>query len=286
MGVTAFATGHAVALGMQSAAKAKLSKALSTSDYKSNAAHAILFNISNYGTTAIAGLLGWIAVSYLSFEWVIAFDAATFIANGAILLRLPVDAPSSATAITFNVFQKFKNLFQTNRQAVVYDILLAVVMAGTNVFIARITSPRGDLIPIFIAAFGLSVWIAGWLERKAQIHERHSLVWLVLGGGYLALGMAQSWPWVAILALSLVKDTSYWILFHRYSAKIRHAGDIGLMSSIFAAKTAVTILILCLGEIAVGAVASSVSLPFETSIRCGICVAIASIAVTRAGRLK
>lgn len=270
-----FATGHAVAMGLQSAARAKLSRMLSADDYESNKKHAVLLNIVSYGTVAFAGALGWLAVKYLSFPWVVTFDAFTFIINGYLIWSTPLDSKPSQTIAGYDVLGKLNLLFSCDKQTVWKDLALAFVMAGTNVFIARITSPNQELIPLFIMFFGIAVWLAGWLEQKEYIETHYRLIWSVLAVAYIAIVLATTkLPWYWVLPFCFIKDTCYWILFHRHSAMIRYTTNLENTSVVMAMRGGLTVGILCLGELIYGQISSSLDLTVEGFLRAIFCVTI------------
>jgi predicted MFS family arabinose efflux permease len=121
--------------------------------------------------------------------------------------------------------------------------------------------------------FGLAVWFSAFLERKTPVRHHHAAVWSILAASFVSLGFAAGDDLWLILALVVMKDTAYWVLYHRYTAQIQHAAPQELMAAVVSARLALTIGILCIGEVLVGAIDTSLSIQLECYVRLAVCLA-------------
>ena len=97
----------------------------------------------------------------------IILDFATFIANGLIVFLMPgEEVVQKAPSITISWKQKFSDHFRYNRRAAILDIALAVSIAGVISFFARVAGSNHVWNAFFLTGYGLSVWIAGFMERS------------------------------------------------------------------------------------------------------------------------
>lgn len=277
---------RATVLAVQLGARTKISKLLSDASYQSNARQAIWLNKAMHGSTLFAAIIGWVAIKYLSLQVVIAFDAFTFLLGGLVLLLIELPATERLTTVSFKITQvmkstleKFKSLYQFSPRAAGLDLLLAVSMCGTVTLFGRLAGGHEEYIPLLLGSYGLAVWVAGYLERSLIVQKQHALIWLLLGGGYIAAFTYQgsfAVTWLFIFA----KDIAYWLLFHRYSSHIQMQTPATDTAAVSSARVAQMTAVLALGEIGVGAWQSSVSLSAEGIWRGVFCFVVVALLAT------
>ncbi len=271
---------RSIVVAFQTGSRSKITKELSDGTYASNARNAMWFNKATQGAMLFSGLISWLIIENLSFEFAVAFDAISFILNGISVFLLPVAISGTATAgadKTTNVSwtQKYLDLFKYSPRAAKLELLLGVVTMGTIAFLARIAGQDQSWIGKFMGAYGLAVWVSGFLERKVTSRLSSTPYWIVLGLSFLLLGYIGT-PSLTTLAISFIKDLCFWVLLHRISGHIQNDSPKNLMGSIASARASLFIAILSLGEILVGAWVNVVPLSFEGALRAAIALGIAS----------
>lgn len=274
--------GKAGVLALQGGSRARMAKALSNSSYASNAKNAIWLNQATQGATLFSGVLGLLAVSYLSLGWVIFFDGITFIVNGALLLALPIsddsasEEPAPKPKLLPSLARKFSDLYRYNARAATLNVALAFVSLGSVSFVTRLAGPSQEWTPAYQIAYGLSVWIAAYLERLEAVRKTHGLVWVILACAYVGLGTCEAPGWSA-WGLWLVRGVCFWILLHRISAHIQTDTPTQVMGSVSAARDAQMVTIMALGEVLVGYWQPYVTLSIEGAWRAGACLVVAAV---------
>jgi MFS family permease len=255
---------RAILVNFQTGSRVKLSKLLSDGTYQSNAKHAIWQMKATQGATLFAGLVGIVLIKFLTLKIAIILDFVTFILNGICVLFIPTeegDAQSQKTATSWR--QKFADHFKYNKQAAILDIGLAVSIGGLISFFARVAGADHVWNALFLTSYGLSVWIAGFLERS--LAKKFSTVpfWIVMSLSFALLGLFAG-PNVESLILMFIKDISYWIILHRISGHIQNDTPMRAIGSVSSARFAIMVVILSIGEILVGAWSNTVPLWAET----------------------
>ena len=265
---------RSVVLAIQSGSRNKLVKELSGDGYESNARNAVYFNKATQGAALFAGLLAWLAFEYINFESVIILDAATFFLNGIILLSLSGSGASSVAAgrSSPSITQKFKDLYHYNPRASRLDVFLALAMMGTASFNTRLAADHQEWNPILSVTFGLAVWVAGYLERSKLALKMGPSLWLFFGMSFTSLGFIPAGP--GLVVMSFVKDTFYWILFHRITTAIQMDTPKEVIGSVSHARSAQMVAILALGELAVGAWQGVLPLSVDGLWRGMLCCAV------------
>lgn len=240
-------------IAFQAASKTKITKLLCDSTYSSNASHAIWFNKATQGATLFAGLCAWPIIQFMNFETAIWFDLATFALNGLIVFFLPIPGGETRTAEADQgtIFSKFSDFYKHNRRAAGLDLLLAISMMGTTSFTARLAGDDQQWMAILIGAYGLSVWLAGFIEKSQTLKDHSTPLWIGLGVSYVLLGLFPGMGWVTV-GLALSKDTFYWLLLHRISSHIQMDTPQEVMGAVSSARISQMITILATGELLVG----------------------------------
>lgn len=251
-------------VSFQIGSKAKLMKLLADDTYASNSNHAIWFNKATQGATLFAGACAWPIVKYGSFEVAIWFDLLSFVANGLIIyfIRFENEGVAGASESKQTVLSKFLDFYRFNSRAAKLDLLLAVSMMGTTSFTARIAGDDQTWVAVLLASYGASVWISGFFE-KSKYKKLHPLVlWAGLGVSYVLIGLFPA-RGVATLGCALLKDTFYWLLFHRISSHIQTDTPQSVMGAVSSARFTQMVIVLASGELLVGAWSKTVPVLFD-----------------------
>lgn len=265
---------RAVLVNFQTGSRVKLSKLLSDDSYDSNAKHAIWQMKASQGATLFAGLIGLVLIQYLSLKIAILIDFISFLINGLIVYFMPDEENGNQSKIgTPSWSEKFKEHFKFNKRAAVLDIGLAVSVGGLISFFARVSGESAIWNALFLTSYGLSVWIAGFMERSFAKKFSSIPFWFVLGGSFLLLGQIGG-PNTETLIVMFVKDISYWIILHRVSGHIQADTPVSAISAVSSARFAIMVVILSLGEILVGSWSNTVSLKTETILRAVVAISI------------
>lgn len=264
---------RAVLVNFQTGSRVKLSKLLSDGSYQSNAKHAIWQMKATQGATLFAGLMGLVLIKFLSLKTAIILDFISFLANGLIILFIPSHKEEEKNTFqNISWKQKFSDHFKYNKQAAILDIALAISIGGLISFFARVSGADHIWNALFLTSYGLSVWIAGFLERSAAKKFSSTPFWIVMSVSFVLLGKFGG-PNVESLILMFIKDISYWVILHRISGHIQNdtpAHSIGAVSS---ARFSIMVIILSVGEILVGAWSSVVPLYIESTLRALVALA-------------
>ncbi|MGK5085368.1 hypothetical protein WDW37_18940 [Bdellovibrionota bacterium FG-1] len=266
---------RATILAFQSGSRNKLVKELSGAGYESNSKNTVYYNKATQGATLFAGLLAWFAFKYINFESVIAFDGITFFVNGLLLLTISsatASVPAKPLTNGLSIVKKFKDLYTYNPRTARLDVFVALAMMGTASFNTRLAGAEQQWNPIFLISYGLAVWVAGWLVRSKATSNLGASLWFGFGVSYAALGgFSPGW---ALIGVSFIKDTFYWILYHRITTAIQMDTPPEIIGSVSHARNAQVIAILAMGELAVGAWQSVLPLGADALWRGLLCCAV------------
>lgn len=272
--LTLLTVGRSIIVSFQLGSRAKITKILSGSTYAGNSRHAMWLNKATQGASLFSGALAWMFVTYSSLPAVILFDLATFALNGLLVFFLPAfatgdDSTADATE-PMSWYSKFRDFFVFNRQVFLLDVVLFVGTGGLVAYAARVSGSEPGWTGLFVAAYGLAVWAAGFAERSFTAKLPSAPFWLAMGATFLALGQFQS-PSATLLPVALVvsfaKDFCFWIIFHRLSAHVQASTPLKMMGSIASARNVLVVVVSAGMEIVVGAWTPFVSLPVESVLR-------------------
>lgn len=263
-------------ISFQAGSKAKITKILSDSSYASSSKHAIWFNKATQGGTLFAGLIAWPIILHLNFETAIWLDLGTFIVNGIIVFLMPLveekSEPASAVVQT-TILSKFTDFYKYNRRAATLDCLLAISMMGTTSFTARLAGSDQKWMAALIGGYGLSVWLAGFIEKSQVLKSRSLSFWFGLGVSYACLGFFPQ-QGLLTLGLAICKDTFYWLLLHRISSHIQMDTPKEIMGSVSSARVTQMILILASGELLVGTWSKIMPVAYDGLWRGTFCILV------------
>lgn len=254
-------------VSFQTGSRSKLAKIFSDGSFASNKKHAIWLNNATQGATLFGGLVGWAIVSFFDMKTAIIFDGITFFISGLFTFVIPDTVPDPEDLKNrIKWQQKFIDLYRYSREPAFLDIFLAMSMMGTVAFQSRIAGSNQSWIGLFLASFGLAVWVAGFLEQRLTHKIRSFPFWIVLGVCFFTLGQFPN-AGPSALAIMFVKDLCYWILVHRISAHIQADTPTSQMAGVASARVTVMVGILATGEILVGAWSGIVPIEVEASLR-------------------
>jgi MFS family permease len=279
----------------QLGSRAKISKILSGDSFQGNSRHAMWLNKATQGGSLFSGVLAWAFVTYGTLEGAILFDFVTFVLNGLIVFLLPRLANSVFLADSAEVrtvqaaererwFEKFRAYFMSNRQLMYADIALFVATGGLIAYGARIAGNQPGWAGLFVAAYGLAVWVAGFMERSVTSKLSVTPFWIGIGLSYLVMGQAEH-ATLFVVGVSFVKDFCFWVIFHRVSARLQMRTPVRKMGSVTSARSVLIVVLSAGAEILVGAWSNVVSLPLESAVRAGIAMTV-GIYVTYTIRAK
>jgi hypothetical protein len=260
----------------QLGSKAKLSKLMSDGEYKSNSHHAIWLMKATQGATLFGGAIAYLFITKLDLKSAIVFDFITFAVSGLCIYQLPNPKQVLDSAITNSLAwqKKFLDLFHFNKTAAALDIFLALSLFGWASFTARLAGNDQSWNALFVASYGLAVWVAGFLERGLAKKWSSLPFWLIMATAYLGLSVVNG-PQLSTLLVVFIRDISYWIILHRISGHIQHDSPSGLFGGISSARFTIMVIILSLGEIVVGAWSKSVSLMLDCNLRMLVALLVA-----------
>ena len=259
---------RAIVVAFQVGSRSKITKYLSDESIVSNFRNAIWLNKATQGATLFGGFAGWVIIHYFSFKTAIVFDAITFLINGAIAFLIPnFEGYSKAlNHFTLTWHQKFNDLFSFNRRSATLDILLMIPMMGTVAFMARLAGSDQSWIGIYMAGYGLAVWVSGYLERGITTKVSTFPFWIIMGASFIALGQLHS-PSIMTLVILFFRDLAFWIIFHRISGHIQMDTPADRTGSVMSARNCIMTAILTSGEVLVGVWSNYVPIAAESLVR-------------------
>ncbi len=261
---------RSVVVSFQAGSRSKITKLLSDKTYAGNCRNAIWLNKATQGATLFGGLFAWLLIRYFSFETAVIFDGLTFLLNGIIAVLIPNLTGSENSSVQsiprISWSEKFHELFQFNNKSAIFDILLVIPMMGTVAYMSRLAGSDQSWTGIYMAGYGLAVWVAGFLERGITSKISSYPFWIFLGLSFTVLGFLPH-PSPGVLVVLFLKDLSFWIIFHRLSAHIQMDTPLNKIGSVMSARNCIITAILTLGEVVVGAWSNSVPLATESLLR-------------------
>ncbi len=288
--IGALSIARTVIVFFQLGSRAKISKMLSGDTFQGNSRHAMWLNKATQGGSLFSGILAWLFVTYGTLEAAIIFDFATFVLNGLIVFLLPklsssifvADKGDRADRVeTLTVgrqprerwFEKFRDYFSSNRELMYVDIALFVSTGGLIAYGARIAGNEPGWAGLFVAAYGLAVWVAGFTERSVSSKFSATPYWIGIAISYLIMGQFER-ATMFVVGVSFVKDFCFWVIFHRVSARLQMRTPVRKMGSVTSARSVLIVVISAGAEILVGAWSDVVSLQFESAVRAAIAVTV------------
>lgn len=281
--IAALSISRTVIVFFQLGSRAKISKILSGDSFAGNSRHAMWLNKATQGGSLFSGALAWAFVTYGSLEAAIIFDFATFVLNGLIVYLLPKLADTIFLADSADVrtradigerwFEKFRDYFTLNRELMWFDVALFACTGGLIAYGARIAGNEPGWAGLFVAAYGLAVWVAGFMERSLTSKFSTVPYWIGIAVSYLVMGQFEQAS-LAAVGVSFVKDFCFWVIFHRVSSHLQMRTPVRKMGSVTSARSVMIVVISAGGEMLVGAWSNVVSLPVESAVRALIAISV------------
>ncbi len=231
----------------------------------------VVLNVVTHGPGVIGSLIGFAAIKYYSYEWVLVFDGLTFIINGLILLKLvDVQPIQTNTQDKTNLITKM-SIYFSFRKLSYLDILLALPFMGTNVLMSRLSGGIGYRVPLLLTTFGLAVFISSTLLKISKSNRTHLLAYGALLLSFVFLIFTHSIFYLVVVGVFL-RNLSYWYLYNLYTGTYQQKGTVNNISSLFAARTVIGTSIIAIGDILFGSVAGELSLVNDLLIRATLTV--------------
>ncbi len=208
------------------------------------------------GALLFGGLMATAFFDSLNVERLVLFDAATFLLNGLIICFaqkredhqvLPALAKSG---INFNISSYFAHL----PMFALLDTVLALALCGSNTLNVRILESAPSLVPLMPTIFGGVAFLCSFgLDKNFQ--GTNKKLWFALGLSLIAQGLLVDYPYV-VLGVSVIRNFCYWIIYNSISREVMKNSPSDQFASIASGRTALSVSVLALGEVWVGATKS------------------------------
>jgi len=242
-------------LNIQSGARSKISKLMSSQSFESNSKNAIHLNFALQGSNLIAGLMSYFFLNNHPFTTIILFDLSTFLIHSFFLLILPGSFAKNESVIPLNkikigISTKFKHLFHYVPKQAVQDIILSLAITGFWSFGAKLTQESHYSTPIWLINYGIAVLFTS-IFHSVTLKIHYLFAWISLLSLFFMYYIIDIYsPQVIILHLCMC--FFYWVLNHKISADIQFLAPVEHISSIMSARNVLLILCLGSGEFIVG----------------------------------
>lgn len=234
-------------------------------EWKGNMAGFI--NGATYGALLFGGLLSVLFFDYLSVEFIIIFDAATFVINGLCILIFQgklLDKPEKFKSFSKKFNVNVVSYFRLLPHLMVLDALLSLALMGSNTLNLRLLPSHPQWIPLMPALFGGAALITsfGW---SSKIKSSARLVWLILAVSLFLQGFFSDNVCMIIL-LSILRNFCYWLIFQAISREFMRSTPRDCYSSAAAGRASLNLFLLASGEFWVG-FTRQISIIFEMTWR-------------------
>ena len=254
-----------IAISISGPSRNKLIKVLSDKYNKDHFHSAVTLNAVTFGPGVLGSILGFLAIKYYSYYWVLGFDAITFIINGAITVFFIKSTSTIKSQHIPGLIEKFRIYF-SHKKLILFDILLTLPFMGTNVLMARLSQGIGYRVPVLLATFGLGAIAAPNLLKMKRNNLTHSLGYGSLVFAFFGLlFFRDSFP--EIIALVFIRNIAYWYLFNLYTGHFQERETTNKLGSLFAARAFLGTAIIGLGEVLSGTFGELISLNTDLTIR-------------------
>lgn len=245
----------------------KLVKELSDVYKKDHFESGIFLNVVTHGPTVLGALIGFISIKYLNYNWILVFDAVTFLINGYILVFLVShNSKVNAAVAPYNLFKKIR-IYLSHGNIAILDIMLALPFMGTNVLMSKLSFGIGYRVPLLLMTFGLSVFLTIPIVKKYKHSLGQLIGFVVLSLSFLYLIMVFKVAFELVLLGVFIRNICYWYLYNIFTGKLQEGESVENISSLFAARTFIGILIIAIGDLLFGFLGNSMSLQTDLTIR-------------------
>lgn len=269
------------------AAKAGLLKSLSQNSLESNTKSATYFNVATQGAALFSGVIAYLVFIFGRYEWVLIFDAFTFIVSTIILIQIPI-APTNSpqkTSEQNGFFSGLKSYFKHSHSLALEDIAWAITGTGATIFALRLAREDSSKMPLIIATYGLSVWVAGWLVTKHPRICNRALGWFAVAVCFLILNADNISPTI-LLAVVFLKDTSRWLVQHKMAGEIQYRIPQTLFANAAAAKTVILGIIFATGDWLLASLNSFVPISTDLVVRGTLAFTMGVLAINTQRKLR
>jgi MFS family permease len=269
-------------LALQQGSRAKLTKSFSENNLSSQLRSAVWLNKVTQGASVFGALLSFFAVQTVSFDWIIGFDAATYLLNGILLLSIPDADPtwSAHTSLpTDSILSKFRMFYSCSPRVAKLDFLNYFALTGVNVWLVRVAGHNETWIPLLVGISGVTLWIGGLIARCHYFNFIHEWIWISLAVGWAGIGLLTGHSsFVLVLIPFTLQRLAFWTLSNRYAGEIQHAAPHGNVAAIVSARNVQGTVLFALGDITVGFFDyfhSSAAFILDVSWRVLLCLTVA-----------
>jgi hypothetical protein len=262
---------RAAAVSLQTGSRNRILKYASDQTSRTDARLAIWLNKVTHGAILISAVLSLFLVAGHYFQFAVVIDCLSFILCGFLTLTVPDVAVERQ--IRSSLKQIFINLYSLPSNVALADLALALVMAGLNMYIFRLSNGDPQMTSILFIAYGLAIWLSGYALRIGFIEQQNFLVWILLGLSYFTTSLFIG-SFVRVGLFFLI-NIFYWHLFHKHSAVIQKESPAEKIGSITIARNIQMLTVLFSGEWVVGLISAHLSVGNESLIRGSIAIAFA-----------
>lgn len=205
--------------------------------------------------TSSTGMFLGALVAVLFFDQItvpilVAFDAATFVINGILILLMTRFQDVKSSKSSFQAQFNPKRYFKTQPNLFGEDMALALVLMGSNTFNLLLLSQDLSLAPILPGLFGLSGLVASFALRS-KVFSKPWLGWLLVTAAFALTFLSLGDP-ISVAVFTTLRNFGYWLIFHRITQELVRRSDSATFASIAAGRLASTTAVLGLGEIWLG----------------------------------
>ena len=263
------------ALAIQAPSRARLLKAWNSEDTDSQIRGAIWLNKATQGSLFFAALLSAPLVLLNDIRYAIALDLITFAVNGWLLFfRVRDNSDTGQDGSSAGYFGKLYLYFSKTPELWLLDLCLLIGTTGVNTLFVKIAGGRSVTASMLHVIFGGAVWLTGYMLRVPSLKKLQIIPWWTIAIGFGFLAFLQGNSWLLALPAALI-FTSYWILFHRYTAEIQIRYGIQEIAAVTSARMIQINLFVILGEFIVGLNERWISTTDELYVRSVFFAAIA-----------
>ena len=263
------------ALAIQAPSRARMLKAWTIDDTDSQIRGAIWLNKATQGSLLFAAILSAPLIMLKDIRYAIVLDLVTFAVNGWLLyFRVRDNSDSAKDSSSTGFFGKLYLYFSKTPELWLLDLCLLTGTTGINTLFVKIAGVRSGIAPMLHVIFGGTVWLTGYMLRVPSFKKLEIVPWWTIAVGFGLLAVSQENSWFLAFPATLI-FTSYWMLFHRYTAEIQIRYGIQEIAAVTSARMIQINLFVILGEFIVGLNERWISNAEELYLRCAFFTTIA-----------
>ena len=225
----------------------------------------VAINAVTNGALMLGGTLALVFFKNLNIEALIIFDAATFIVNGVLILFTQTYLPPQTSKKSDVRRLGISSYYSALPTLALFDLILSLVLCGSNTLNIRLLESVPGLIPIMPTMFGTVAFVCSILSFDRNFSPSSRSLWAVLGMSLFAQACFVSAPFI-VIGITVVRNFAYWTLYNSIGREMMKAAEIDKFAAVAAGRNAITVGILAIGELWVGA-SKAVPLILEMSWR-------------------